>query len=140
MNSSNGGPAPVANLTNAQFGGAERPPDDDNGQSEPRREPFTMPGDSWPPPGDMRDIHRGMSDSERHKNWWRLLLVGVAIWDVSYLGAPWLAGTDSMLGFIPASNNVWAFANTVTAIVTAGVILAVTKLPWPRNDKQHDVR
>ena len=54
MNSSDGGPAPVANLTNAQSGSVERPPDGDNGHFEPQREPFAIPSDSEPPPGDMR--------------------------------------------------------------------------------------
>ena len=57
-------------------------------------------------------------------------------WDAAYLWLlPWIAETYPTLA-IPVSDDVRAFATTVTAIVTAGVILAMPKLPWPWNDKR----
>ena len=137
-----GDPTPVANLRPTTPGSAERPHEDNDAQPGPRRKPFTISNAAEPPPGNKRDTRDGMSASDRRRKfWWSKLFIGTVVWDIVYLVVlPWLAGTYPELGSVSIPDDIRAFTNTVTAIVTAGVILSVTELPLlPWSAKQRRV-
>ena len=125
------GLTPVANLRYETPDGTERSHKDIDAQPSSRRKPFTIQGVGERPPRDTGNIHQDLSnDARRRKFWWSKLFIGTVVWDVTYLVVlPVLTGTYPDLNFVHIPEDIRVFTNTVTAIVTAGVILSVTELP-----------
>lgn len=130
----NDDPVPVANPQHMQPNNVDEQSIDDCSRPKPSPMPVVT-GEDGPPPGNMESVRRGMSDSDRHRFWWSKMVICTVCWDVAYLLLlPLIAETYPILA-MPVSDDIQTFATTVTAIVTAGVILAMPKLPWPWNDK-----